>query len=215
MQPTQQHGRRIPSLSSETTRFTCSSLVFCCLTVIVQQIHSLRASGVRLCHIARAPGAATRAFFRSAGNLCTLPPASCSSAIHSSYSMQGRASVLMCICELAHILPTGGRNDAPGRLRYQRLHDNTSPMYPDTDNRHTIRSKPHLEYRHGDPCTLSRPLIANRLIVDTACADRSDQFCGCQRLLSIDDLNVFAGFFGQATRVRGTQCDPARQLRVA
>src|ERR1700685_3040882 len=75
MQPNQQQGRRIPSLSSETTRLTCSSLVFCCLTVTVQQIHSLRASGVRLCHITRAAGTEASAFLKSVGILCTVPSA--------------------------------------------------------------------------------------------------------------------------------------------
>lgn len=78
IQPIQQQGRRIPSLSSETTRLTCSSLVFCCLTVIAQQIHSLRASGVRLCQASRAAGESVSAFFKSVGNACTVPPASAS-----------------------------------------------------------------------------------------------------------------------------------------
>ena len=47
MQPTQQHGRRMPSLSSVRTRSICSRRVSAFLTEIVQQIHSLRASGVR------------------------------------------------------------------------------------------------------------------------------------------------------------------------
>ena len=42
-QPGQQHGRRIPSLSSEHTLFTCCRLVSSFLTEMVQQIHSLRA----------------------------------------------------------------------------------------------------------------------------------------------------------------------------
>jgi hypothetical protein len=66
----------MPSLSSETTRLTCSSLVFCCLTDTVQQIHSLRANGVKLCQAVRAAGEEARAFFRSAGIICTVPPAS-------------------------------------------------------------------------------------------------------------------------------------------
>jgi len=73
IQPIQQHGRRIPSLSSEITRLTCSSRVFCCLTVIVQQIHSLRASGVRSSQRPRADSSASNAFRKSAGSLCTTP----------------------------------------------------------------------------------------------------------------------------------------------
>ena len=75
----------MPSLSSEITRVACSSLVFCCLTVTVQQIHSLRASGVKLCQAARAAGEAISAFFKSAGILWTVPPASCSLAIRLFY----------------------------------------------------------------------------------------------------------------------------------
>lgn len=75
IQPIQQQGRRFPALSSETTRFTCSSLVFCCFTVTVQQIHSLRANGVKLSHTVNALELAASASFRSFGNLCATPPA--------------------------------------------------------------------------------------------------------------------------------------------
>jgi len=92
IQPSQQHGRRMPSFSSETTRFTCSSRVLCCLTDIVQQIHSLRARGVRLCQAVRAAGEARSAFLRSAGMLCTVPPASSVLAILSWY-MRGYLSI--------------------------------------------------------------------------------------------------------------------------
>lgn len=71
--PIQQHGRRIPWFSSDITRLTCSSLVFCCLTVTVQQIHSFRASGVRVCHADNADLSAMSAFLRSEGSLCAVP----------------------------------------------------------------------------------------------------------------------------------------------
>src|SRR3989339_2056301 len=73
MQPSQQQGRRIPSFNSETTRLTWSSLVFCCLTKVTQQIHSLRARGVRSFHSARALSSEAGAFCRSSGILCTVP----------------------------------------------------------------------------------------------------------------------------------------------
>jgi hypothetical protein len=72
-QPGQQHGRRIPSLSSEHTLSTCSRLVSSFLTEMVQQIHSLRASGVMSSHGARAFASDASAFRRSAGRLCTTP----------------------------------------------------------------------------------------------------------------------------------------------
>lgn len=73
MQPGQQQGLRIPSLSSERTLSTCCFLVSGFLTEMVQQIHSLRASGVISSHAANAAGSAMRAFRKSAGTLCTVP----------------------------------------------------------------------------------------------------------------------------------------------
>lgn len=64
----------MPSLSSETTRLTCSSLVFCCFTEIVQQIHSLRANGVIFSQALSAISSEVRAFLKSVGISCTTPP---------------------------------------------------------------------------------------------------------------------------------------------
>lgn len=44
------------------------------MTVIVQQIHSLRANGVRLFHTPTAAGVEASAFFKSTGIWCTVPP---------------------------------------------------------------------------------------------------------------------------------------------
>ena len=74
MQPAQQHGRRIPSFNSETTLVTCSFRVSGVLTEIVQQIHSLRASGVISSHAANALESDRRAFRKSAGSSCATPP---------------------------------------------------------------------------------------------------------------------------------------------
>jgi hypothetical protein len=73
-QPGQQHGRRIPSSSSEHTLSTCSRLVSSFLTEMVQQIHSLRASGVMSSQAASTFASDAIAFRRSAGRLCTTPP---------------------------------------------------------------------------------------------------------------------------------------------
>jgi hypothetical protein len=73
-QPGQQHGRRIPSLSSEHTLSTCCRLVSSFLTEMVQQIHSLRASGVMSSQAASAFASDVSAFRRSAGRSCTTPP---------------------------------------------------------------------------------------------------------------------------------------------
>ena len=72
--PIQQQGRRIPSLSCDTTLPTCSFLVSGFLTEIVQQIHSLRESGVMSSHAARASGSEDRAFRKSIGSSWATPP---------------------------------------------------------------------------------------------------------------------------------------------
>lgn len=74
MQPGQQQGRRIPSLSSETTRLTCSFRVSSFLTEIVQQIHSFRAKGVMSSQRASAFASPASAFRKSGGSGCATPP---------------------------------------------------------------------------------------------------------------------------------------------
>ena len=73
-QPYQQQGRRIPSLSSEHTRSTCSRRFSGCLTEKTQQIHSLRASGVISSHAVSALESAAKALRKSAGRSCATPP---------------------------------------------------------------------------------------------------------------------------------------------
>jgi hypothetical protein len=63
----------MPSLSSVRTRSMCCLLVSGFFTEITQQIHSLRASGVRSSHSARAAESAMRTFRKSAGTVCTAP----------------------------------------------------------------------------------------------------------------------------------------------
>jgi len=70
MQPDQQQGRRLPAISSARVLSMWFFLVSCFLTVIVQQIHSLRASGVIFSHAASAFGLEARALRKSAGILC-------------------------------------------------------------------------------------------------------------------------------------------------
>ena len=73
-QPYQQQGRRIPSLSSEHTRSTCSRRFSGCLTEKTQQIHSLRASGVICSHAVSALESEAKALRKSAGRSCATPP---------------------------------------------------------------------------------------------------------------------------------------------
>src|SRR6266536_2168148 len=54
VQPSQQHGRRFPSSSSDRNRSMCWLLVSAFFGQSTQQIHSLRARGVRSSHAARA-----------------------------------------------------------------------------------------------------------------------------------------------------------------
>ncbi len=74
VQPSQQHGRRIPSFSSLTTLLTWSFLVSSLFTKVTQQIHSLRASGVRSSHSASAFASELKAFRISGVSLCAVPP---------------------------------------------------------------------------------------------------------------------------------------------
>ena len=75
MHPGQQHGLREPSrnLSIPTSmrRFLVSSF----LADVTQQIHSFRANGVISTQRFLATTFDSMAFLRSAGNLCTVPPA--------------------------------------------------------------------------------------------------------------------------------------------
>lgn len=70
MQPGKQHGRRLPSFSSAQARLMWCARVSAFATEIVQQIHSLRARGVRLFQAGMEP-AAVRASRRSLGRRCT------------------------------------------------------------------------------------------------------------------------------------------------
>src|SRR3989344_3888284 len=81
MQPAQQQGRRFPSISSVRTLSIWLLRVSCFFTDTTQQIHSLRARGVRSSHIVNALGVEIRALRKSSGTLCTTlaaisPPAS-------------------------------------------------------------------------------------------------------------------------------------------
>ena len=74
MQPAQQQGLRIPSISSVQTLSTLCSLVSGFFASSTQQIHSLRDKGVMSSHAFRAAGKAIRFLRRSSGILCTTPP---------------------------------------------------------------------------------------------------------------------------------------------
>ena len=73
IQPSQQHGRRTPSFSSLVVRLTCSFLVSSFLTKVIQQIHSLRASGVRASQATSAFESEIKASRKSVGTSCTTP----------------------------------------------------------------------------------------------------------------------------------------------
>ena len=74
-QPGQQQGRRLPFLRSAQTRSIRFSRVLSCFASSTQQIHSLRARGVRSSHNASAARSADRVFSRSSGTSCTTPEA--------------------------------------------------------------------------------------------------------------------------------------------
>src|SRR5467141_3007154 len=74
VQPSQQHGRRFPSSSSDRTLWICWLLVSAFFGQSTQQIHSLRTRGVRSCHAARTFGLAIRTRLKSTGTVCATPP---------------------------------------------------------------------------------------------------------------------------------------------
>src|SRR5438552_18394983 len=74
MQPSQQHGRRFPSNSSDCNRWMCWLLVSAFFGQSTQQIHSLRVRGVRSSHAARTFGLAIRTRLKSTGTVCTNTP---------------------------------------------------------------------------------------------------------------------------------------------
>src|SRR3989440_3962576 len=74
MQPSQQHGRRFPSSSSDCNRWMWLLLVADFFGQTTQQIHSLRARGVRSSHAARTLGLAIRTRLKSTGTVCATPP---------------------------------------------------------------------------------------------------------------------------------------------
>src|SRR6202165_2939897 len=73
VQPSQQHGRRFPSSSSDRNRWMCWLLVSAFFGQSTQQIHSLRARGVRSSQAARAFGLAIKTRLRSIGTVWTTP----------------------------------------------------------------------------------------------------------------------------------------------
>src|SRR2546428_9883329 len=74
VQPSQQHGRRSPSSSSDCNRWMCWLLVSAFFGQSTQQIHSLRARGVRSCQAARTFGGAIKTRLKSIGTVWTSPP---------------------------------------------------------------------------------------------------------------------------------------------
>ena len=73
--PAQQQGRRIPSSSFESAFSIRIFLVSTFLPLVTQQIHSFRASGVMLSHVALAPRRDAIASRKSNGSLWTIPRA--------------------------------------------------------------------------------------------------------------------------------------------
>src|SRR2546422_5096744 len=74
MQPSQQHGRRFPSSSSDCNRRMCWLLVSAFFGQSTQQIHSLRARGVRSSHAASAFGVPIKTRLKSIVTVWTTPP---------------------------------------------------------------------------------------------------------------------------------------------
>jgi hypothetical protein len=82
--PGQQHGRRFPVRSSSERRLRCSDRVSSFFTIVIQQIHSFRASGVSPFHNSRRSLCELRIARKSLGTRCTVPELIVSVVIHSS-----------------------------------------------------------------------------------------------------------------------------------
>lgn len=72
-QPGQQHGRRFPWRKSCCNRSICSARVSGFLTIVTQQIHSLRASGVSPFQSSNSFGTLKNTSFISLGTVWTTP----------------------------------------------------------------------------------------------------------------------------------------------
>lgn len=72
-QPAQQHGRRTPVINSVLVRSTRSARVLGRFASSIQQIHSLRASGVMSSHASCASMTESKAFLRSFGTVWATP----------------------------------------------------------------------------------------------------------------------------------------------
>jgi hypothetical protein len=105
MQPAQQQGRRFPSISSVRVRSIRRILVSICLAFSTQHIHSLRASGVISAHAARAADEEIRAFLKSAGILCTTPPAISFVIINVRYHQGVKVALELRLMRTARKLP--------------------------------------------------------------------------------------------------------------
>ena len=119
-QPGQQHGRRMPSLSSEHTLSTCWRLVSSFLTEMVQQIHSLRARGVMSSQAASAFASDASALRRSAGRSCTTPPEIRTVVIELSRRLEDQGSDTRVQLGFQDYRAQTRSNRFPGRVR-QRL----------------------------------------------------------------------------------------------
>ena len=71
--PGQQHGRRFPAISCDFALSICSFLVSSFFGEIIQQIHSLRASGVISFQAAKVALEPVSIFLKSGGTLWTTP----------------------------------------------------------------------------------------------------------------------------------------------
>jgi hypothetical protein len=131
MQPDQQQGRLFPSSSSSQARSMRRSRVLACLASSIQQMNSLRPSGVRPCQSAKVAGFDRTAASRSLGALWTVPAENVSVIIRELDSARERAR-----------LPRGGSNDFYAALRHQVQRSTTFTRLP-AGSRKKKRLSPH------------------------------------------------------------------------
>mgnify|MGYP003554831982 CR=1 FL=1 len=86
-QPGQQHGLRLPRSKSSRSRSICSARVSGFFTIVTQQIHSLRASGVSPFHRSCNFDSPKSTFRKSLGIVCTTPELSITSVMRLLYQI--------------------------------------------------------------------------------------------------------------------------------
>lgn len=141
VQPSQQQGLRIPSLSSFTVLTTCSFRVLSCFTNVTQHIHSFRASGVKLSQMPSARVSAESESRKSEGILCAVPLEIVFGVIRTVYTRQNSGGHLLCRLPPFQSGDLGGCEPAKNAVRMhfvtqEMVNEYLHPLIPSPSTRH-------------------------------------------------------------------------------